>query len=79
MVRDRVLVAFKEALDLEDPVDTSTLVYRDFEKWTSMVHLTLIAILEEDFDAMLETDDVLNMSDFEKAVEIMSKYDSAAA
>jgi acyl carrier protein len=79
MVRERVFSAFKEALDLDGQVDTSSLVYRDFPKWTSMAHMTLISILEQDFDAMLETDDVLNMSNFEKAVEIMSKYAVAAA
>jgi acyl carrier protein len=79
MLRDKVLAAFKEALEIEGPVDTATLVYRDFPKWTSMAHMVLVAILEQEFDTMLETDDILNMSSYEKAVEIMSKYDAATA
>jgi acyl carrier protein len=34
----------------------------------------ILAALESEFDTMLETDDILEMSNFEKAVSIMSKY-----
>jgi acyl carrier protein len=74
----RVLKAFREALELDGEVDPASLVYRDHPKWTSMAHMTLIAILEADFYAMLETDEVLGMSSFDKAVETMRKYDAAA-
>jgi len=36
--------------------------------------MILVAALEAEFDTMLETDDILEMSNFEKAVSIMSKY-----
>ena len=39
--------------------------------------MTLIAALETEFDTMLETDDILAMSDFNKAVEIMTRYSHA--
>jgi acyl carrier protein len=77
-IRARVLKAFTEALELDGDVDPASLVYRDHPKWTSMAHMTLIAILEADFDTMLETDEVLGMSSFDKAVETMRKYDAAA-
>ncbi len=75
-VEARVLSAFREALDIEGDVDTKELVYREYKKWTSMAHMTLIAILEQDFDAMLETDEIVAMSSFDKAVETMTKYDA---
>lgn len=74
-VEARVLSAFREALDIEGDVDPKELVYREYKKWTSMAHMTLIAILEQDFDAMLETDEIVAMSSFDKAVETMKKYD----
>jgi acyl carrier protein len=73
-VRDRVFSAFKESFDLEDDANTSKLVYQDFPAWTSVGHMILIAALESEFDTMLETDDILEMSNFEKTVSIMSKY-----
>jgi acyl carrier protein len=73
-VRDRVFGAFKESFDLDDGVDTSKLVYQEHPAWTSIGHMILVAGLESEFDTMLETDDILEMSSFEKAVSIMSKY-----
>lgn len=73
--KDRVLKSFVDALDLDDEgVNTAALVYQEHPGWTSIGHMTLVAALEEEFDTMLETEDILAMSNFEKAVEIMSKY-----
>lgn len=79
MLREKVTMAFIEAFDLQPGADASSMVYRENPEWTSMAHMSLIAILEQDFDIMLDTDDILNMSSFEKAVEIMGKYHVAAA
>ena len=73
-VRDRVYSAFKESFDLDDDTNTSTLVYQTYLAWTSIGHMILVAALKLEFDTMLETDDILEMSNFEKTVSIMSKY-----
>jgi acyl carrier protein len=77
-VRERVFSAFKESFDLEDDANTSKLVYQDHPAWTSIGHMILVAALESEFDTMLETDDILEMSNFEKAVSIMGKYANEA-
>ena len=77
-VRERVFSAFKEGFDLDDDVNTSKLVYQDYQAWTSIAHMILVAALESEFDTMLETDDILEMSNFEKAVSIMGKYANEA-
>jgi acyl carrier protein len=77
-VRERVFSAFKESFDLEDDANTSKLVYQDHPAWTSIGHMILVAALESEFDTMLETDDILEMSNFEKAVPIMGKYANEA-
>ncbi len=74
-LEDRVFDAFKEAFDLDEGFDRSLLVYRDFPDWNSIGHMTLVSALETQFDVMLEANDILAMSSFGKAVEIMSKYD----
>jgi acyl carrier protein len=74
-VRDRVYSAFKESFDLDDDdTKTSELVYQAYPAWTSIGHMILVAALESEFDTMLETDDIIEMSNFEKTVSIMSKY-----
>jgi len=72
--REDLRSAFKDALDLDDNVAVETLTYRSIEQWDSVAHMVLIAELEDRFDVMLDTDDVIDMSSFEKAVEILLKY-----
>jgi hypothetical protein len=36
--------------------------------------MTLVAEIENVFDVMLDTDDIIGMSDFSKAVEILQKH-----
>ena len=76
-VEARVSDAFKEALDLSDDADFHALKYREHPEWTSLGHMSLIAALEDRFDTMLDADDILAMSSYDKAIEIMKKYDVA--
>ena len=76
-VKDRVLKSFKEALDLQDGVDTATLVYQEHREWSSIGHMTLVAALEDEFNVMLDSDDILAMGNFDKTVVIMTKYANA--
>jgi acyl carrier protein len=69
-----VTEAFKEALELPDDVDVTTLTYRGYPSWTSLGHMTLVAALEDKFDVMLDSEDILDMSSYHKVVEIMEKY-----
>jgi acyl carrier protein len=48
--------------------------YQDAE-WDSVGHMSLIAAIEEAFDIMLDTDDIIDFSSFEKGKEILEKYD----
>lgn len=65
---------FRSALDLPEDVDVDGLGYREIDQWDSMAHMVLIAQLEDRFDVMLDTDDVIDMSSFTRAVEILQKY-----
>ena len=67
--------AFVEALgiDLEE-TDWPNLKYRSIPEWDSVAHMQLVAEIEDTFDVMLETDDVIGLSSFEVAKEILAKY-----
>lgn len=53
---------------------TAGLGYQDIEAWDSVGHMTLIAALEDAFGIMMDTDDIIDLSSFEKGKEILSKY-----
>jgi acyl carrier protein len=66
--------AFVEGLSIPKDSDFSSLAYRSIEEWDSVAHMQLVAEIEDTFDVMLETQDVIDMSTFTKAQEILAKY-----
>ncbi len=73
-MEDKVFSVFVEALGVDPSVDRAILVYSEYPGWDSVAHMTLVAGLEDAFDCMLEMDDIIDMSSFDKAVSIMAKY-----
>ncbi len=73
-VESKVFSVFASQLSLSDDVNRAEMKYNEFPGWDSVVHMTLIAELEDVFDCMMDMQDILDMSSFEKAVEIMTKY-----
>lgn len=51
-----------------------TLEYQGIKKWDSVGHMGLIALLENEFDIMFETNDILNFSSYKKGLELLEKY-----
>lgn len=51
------------------------LKYQGVELWDSVGHMTLVVALEDAFDIMLDTDDIIDLSSYEKGKEILKKYD----
>ncbi len=49
------------------------LKYQDIQAWDSVGHMSLIAALEDAFDIMFDTDDIIDFSSYEKGKEILSK------
>lgn len=54
---------------------TQGLKYQDVQEWDSVGHMGLVAALENAFDIMMDTEDIIDLSSFEKGKEIMAKYD----
>ena len=50
------------------------LEYQGVDTWDSVGHMSLVARLEETFDIMMETDDIIEFSSFLKGIEILRKY-----
>ncbi len=71
---DQLRAAFTEALGLPGDVDVTTAAYRETRQWDSVAHMQLVNAIELVFDIMLDTDDVIGMSSYQKAREIVSKH-----
>lgn len=71
---DKYTNAFVEAFEVTAD-EAKTLKYQDIKAWDSVGHMGLVANLEDAFDIMLETEDIIDLSSFEKGQEILKKYD----
>jgi len=70
---EKYIKAFTSSFDIDE--DTAKkLKYQDIPAWDSVGHMGLVAALEEAFDIMMETDDIIDLSSFEKGKEILAKY-----
>lgn len=72
---EKLTAAFVEALQIDPGQVVDGLEYNTIKEWDSVAHMTLVAALEEQFDIMLDTDDIIDMSSVAKAKEILGKYD----
>ncbi|MDT0582821.1 MULTISPECIES: acyl carrier protein [Alteromonadaceae] len=72
---EKLEAAFVTALDIDASAVTDDLAYNSIEQWDSTAHMILIAELEDQFDVMLDTDDIIDMSSVGKAKEILGKYE----
>jgi acyl carrier protein len=66
--------SFASALQVEFSSITDELKYQSIPEWDSIAHMILINEIETNFDVIIDTDDVIDMSSVSKAKEILSKY-----
>ena len=72
--RDKYINAFVNAFSVKAE-EVPTLRYQGIPDWDSVGHMNLIAEIEEAFDIMIDTDDIIDWNSFEKGVELLKKYD----
>ena len=73
--KEKYVNAFVEALEVSAD-QVAGLKYLEIPNWDSVGHMGLIAAIEDAFDIMMDTDDIIDLSSFEKGMEILSKnYD----
>jgi len=65
---------FIECFEIEESKLNQDLVYSSIPEWDSIGHMGLIAEIEELFDIMMETDDVIDFSSYEIGINIIKKY-----
>lgn len=53
--------------------DAVNLEYQGIPEWDSVGHMGLVAEIEDAFEIMLDTDDIIDFSSFAKGKEILEK------
>lgn len=72
--KEKYINAFVEGLEIaEDKV--VGLEYQAIPEWDSVGHMSLVACIEDAFEIMMDTDDIVDFSSYEKGIEILKKYD----
>jgi acyl carrier protein len=65
--------AFMDSFEIgENALDNLT--FQSIPQWDSVGHMSLIAALEDTFDIMFDTDDIVDLNSFQKGIETMKKY-----
>jgi acyl carrier protein len=66
--------AFVESFGVSDG-QLPALAYQSIPEWDSVGHMQLIAALEDAFDIMFDTDDIIDFNSYEAGKGYMAKYD----
>lgn len=64
--------AFMEGLEVKAE-QVEGLEYQAITEWDSVGHMSLVSAIEDAFDIMMDTDDIIEFNSYEKGKEILSK------
>lgn len=73
--REKYVQVFVDSFSVNPDQLDENFVYQCVPEWDSIGHMGMIASLEETFDIMMETDDIIDFGSFTKGIELLAKYD----
>ena len=65
---------FIKSLEINNGSFHEELKYNDINEWDSIGHMTLIEGVEEAFNITMDTEDIIDFSDYKKGIIILKKY-----
>ena len=71
---DKLRGCFSSSLGVGIEVIKPELEYNTIAEWDSVAHMSLVTQIETDFDVMLDTDEIISMSSFEEAQNILKSH-----
>lgn len=71
--KEKYIQTFTESLDI-DKEGIEELEYQAITQWDSVGHMGLVAAIEDTFDIMMDTDDIIDFSSYKKGIELLKKY-----
>lgn len=74
MDKDKFINKFKEALEIEDRTISLSDKFRDFEEWDSLAFLSIIAMIDEEYDVIIKGEEFKTLETIEDIINsIVSK------
>ncbi|ANY60805.1 acyl carrier protein [Comamonas aquatica] len=73
-MKEKLRNIFSTSLNIKIEEIHDELKYATIPQWDSVAHMALVAAIEEGFDIMIDAEDVIDMSSFAKAKEIVAKH-----
>ena len=68
---EKYVQAFSDGLGVPKE-GVEKLTYQSVSEWDSVGHMELVAAIEDAFDIMIDTDDIIDFNSFEKGKEILA-------
>ncbi|MBQ9882223.1 MAG: acyl carrier protein [Synergistes sp.] len=65
---------FREIFDVRDEDLGAEFRFDNVQKWDSVAHMSLISALEDEFEVLFDTEDILSYGSFENGINILKKY-----
>jgi acyl carrier protein len=72
--QQKLVDIFSGSLGIAAESITDDLKYNSIPEWDSIGHMTLVTGVETEFDVMLDTSDIIDMSSVRIAKEILARY-----
>ncbi|OIQ21446.1 MAG: acyl carrier protein [Flavobacterium sp. MedPE-SWcel] len=72
-MENKFIEALQEALEMEDQQINFEDNFRDYDTWDSLSRLSLIAVLDDEFEVQIED------AKFEKLITVKDLYDAVVA
>ena len=71
---ERYNKVFEDVLGVDEAALNDAFTFKDVPQWNSVAHLTLISELEDAFDVLFESEDILHYGSYENGKSILGKY-----
>ncbi len=65
---------FCRVFDVNEAALNEKFTFKEVSQWDSVSHLSLISELEEEFDVLFESEDILHYGSFLNGIEILKRY-----
>lgn len=66
---------FMETFSLEEDFDVENLKFQQIQEWDSVGHMDLVASLEDEFEIMFETDEIIGLNSYAKGIEVLRDHE----
>lgn len=72
--KEKYMHIFVEVFGADAPALDGSFTFAQVDQWDSLAHLTLISELEETFDVVFETNDILHFGGYTNGMEVLKRY-----